>query len=262
MSQARPERVFKVSRPTVGRALRDLQGQDLIERRAGSGTYVKVRSASSVTKSTFQQLGLILTSVGKPEIFDIICGELATLARVHNYGLWWDGTSRLRTDTKLTTQDVEDLCEQFIEKGVAGVFFVPFEHTSDNMSASNRIVQQLHHAGIPVVLIDRDVGPFPHPNTLDLIGIRKESRKREACSQTPDRARLRQPEPRRDRAPALVPSPYERCQAIFGRLFGRIVCRLHEMGSWVVAGFSDRTPYPTGKRSDGGCGRKSLPGLR
>ena len=162
---------FKVSRPTVGRALRDLQGQDLIERRAGSGTYVKVRSASSVTKSTFQQLGLILTSVGKPEIFDIICGELANLARVHNYGLWWDGTSRFRTDTKLTTQDVEDLCEQFIEKGVAGVFFVPFEHTSDNMSASNRIIQQLHHAGIPVVLIDRDVGPFPHRNTLDLVGI-------------------------------------------------------------------------------------------
>ena len=67
------------------------------------------------------------------------------------------------------------------------------------------------------------------------------------------RARLRQPEPRRGRARALAPSPYERCQAIFGRLFGRIVCRLHKMGSWVVAGFSDRTPYPTGKRSDGGA---------
>jgi hypothetical protein len=26
--------------------------------------------------------------------------------------------------------------------------------------------------------------------------------------------------------------------------FGRIVCRLYEMGSWVMAGFSDRTPYP------------------
>ena len=31
---------------------------------------------------------------------------------------------------------------------------------------------------------------------------------------------------------------------------------LHEMGSWLVAGFSDRTPYPTGKRSDGGAVRK------
>ncbi len=28
-----------------------------------------------------------------------------------------------------------------------------------------------------------------------------------------------QPEPRRGTAPALAPSPYERCQAIFGRLF-------------------------------------------
>ena len=38
-----------------------------------------------------------------------------------------------------------------------------------------------------------------------------------------------------------------------GDLFGRNVCRSHKMGSWVVAGFSDRTPYPTGKRSDGGA---------
>lgn len=162
---------FNVSRPTVGRALRDLQEQDLIERRAGSGTYVKGKAASPALKSTFQQLGLILTSTGHSEIFEVICGELANLARVHNYGLWWDGTARLRPDAKLTTQDVEDLCEQFIEKGVAGVFFVPFEHTPDNPAANNRIIQRLHHAGIPVVLIDRDVGPLPNRSALDLIGI-------------------------------------------------------------------------------------------
>jgi hypothetical protein len=32
------------------------------------------------------------------------------------------------------------------------------------------------------------------------------------------------------------------------------------MGPWVVAGFSDRTPYPTGSEAMG-CGRKSLPGF-
>ena len=40
---------------------------------------------------------------------------------------------------------------------------------------------------------------------------------------------------------------------IFGRLFGRIVVDYMRWRSWAVAGFSDRTPYPTGKRSDGGA---------
>jgi len=48
-------------------------------------------------------------------------------------------------------------------------------------------------------------------------------------------------------------SPYERCQANFGKIMWRIVCRLHEMASWVVAGFSDRTPLPHGKQSEGGA---------
>jgi hypothetical protein len=51
----------------------------------------------------------------------------------------------------------------------------------------------------------------------------------------------------------MAPNSYERCQAILGRLFGRIVVDYMRWRSWAVAGFSDRTPYPTGKRSDGGA---------
>ena len=35
--------------------------------------------------------------------------------------------------------------------------------------------------------------------------------------------------------------------------------RLHTRESWGVAGFSDRTPYPMGKRSEG-CGGKACRG--
>ena len=38
---------FGVSRPAVARALRDLQTEGLIERRAGSGTYVRRQTGSS-----------------------------------------------------------------------------------------------------------------------------------------------------------------------------------------------------------------------
>ena len=48
---------FGVSRPTIARALLDLQGEGLIERRAGSGTYV--RSGASTTAAAGRQLGLL-----------------------------------------------------------------------------------------------------------------------------------------------------------------------------------------------------------
>ena len=44
-------------------------------------------------------------------------------------------------------------------------------------------------------------------------------KKGEACLQTPGRARLRQPEPRRGMAPALALSPYERCQVSCGKIY-------------------------------------------
>ena len=40
-SESQLVKQFKVSRPTVGRALRDLETDGLIERRAGSGTFVR-----------------------------------------------------------------------------------------------------------------------------------------------------------------------------------------------------------------------------
>ncbi|WP_050029278.1 GntR family transcriptional regulator [Verrucomicrobium sp. BvORR034] len=173
-SEAQLVKRFNVSRPTVGRALRDLQEQGLIYRRAGSGTYVResVTSAGSAgARTSFRQLGFILTSHGKPEIFESIFGELSGLARVHDYGMWWGGTSRPKTEMDTRVEEVEALCEQFIEKGVAGVFFVPFEHRPYNQAANHRIIERLRGAGIPVVLVDRDIGAFPERSPMDLVGL-------------------------------------------------------------------------------------------
>ncbi|MGH7465222.1 MAG: GntR family transcriptional regulator, partial [Longimicrobiales bacterium] len=45
-SEAELVRTFGASRITVGRAVRDLQAAGLVERRAGSGTYVKTPRAT------------------------------------------------------------------------------------------------------------------------------------------------------------------------------------------------------------------------
>src|SRR5437773_9408095 len=85
-SEAQLVNRFGVSRPTVARALRDLQTEGLIERRAGSGTYVRRQTASSART---RQLGLLIPGLGTVEIFAIICGEIASLARAHDYTLLW-----------------------------------------------------------------------------------------------------------------------------------------------------------------------------
>ncbi len=99
-SEAQLVRRFGVSRPTVARALRDLQDRGLVERRVGSGSYVR----GPVTGDVHRQFGLLIPGLGTTEIFEVICGELAGLARVHGYGLLWEvpaparrGTSASRT---------------------------------------------------------------------------------------------------------------------------------------------------------------------
>lgn len=68
---------FGVSRPTAARALRDLQAEGLIERRAGSGTYLRTGAAEVAAT---RQLGLLVPGLETTEIFGLICGELASRA--------------------------------------------------------------------------------------------------------------------------------------------------------------------------------------
>lgn len=81
---------FGMSRPTAAQALRTLEHEGLVERRPGSGTFV---TRPPATRSALQQLGLIVPGLGHIEIFEVICGELASLARVHDFGMHWGGST-------------------------------------------------------------------------------------------------------------------------------------------------------------------------
>jgi LacI family transcriptional regulator len=163
---------FGVSRPTIGRALRDLQEQGLIDRRKGSGTYLRPeKERAQDTHSTMPQLGMIVPNLRHTEIFESICGEIASLARVNDYGLWWGASVSPISEANMTVEEAEALCSRFIEQGVAGVFFVPFEHQANREAANRRITERLRQAGIPVVLLDRDIGAFPNRSAYDLVGV-------------------------------------------------------------------------------------------
>lgn len=163
---------FDVSRPTIGRALRDLLEEGLIVRRPGSGTYVSDSADKSrPSRPSSPQIGMIVPSLRQTEIFESICGELASLARVNDFGFWWGASTSPVSEAKMTVQEAEELCDRFIDRGVSGVFFVSFEHQADRESANRRITAKLSQAGIPVVLIDRDLGAFPARSAFDLVGV-------------------------------------------------------------------------------------------
>lgn len=166
---------FQVSRPTVGRALLALQEEGIIERRAGSGTYVVEQSQGGLRRNSNKdrQLGMLVPNLRHTEIFETICGELANLARVHDFGLWSGDYNPARAieEPRMSVAEAEALCDRFIENGLAGVFVVPFEHQADRDEANLRILSRLRQAGIPLVLIDRDAVAFPRRSEYDLVGV-------------------------------------------------------------------------------------------
>lgn len=159
---------FGVSRPTVARALRDLQAAGLLVRRAGSGTYVKEQAPPGPPA---RQLALMIPTFRSTEIFELICSELAGLARAQDYTLVWGGAAGRGDEGDETEAHALELCEQLIERRVAGVLFAPFELSRQGEATNRAIAARFREAGVPVVLLDRDLGPFPTRGDFDLVGI-------------------------------------------------------------------------------------------
>lgn len=164
-SEAELVKQFSTSRPTVARALRDLQNLGLVERKVGSGTYVR-RTRKAAESWRF---GLLIPGLGSTEIFEPICGQLARLAQRQQHTLLWGdfGDRRGESDPNL----IEQVCNSYIRQTVAGVFFAPLELTEDKDRINQSVIAALEAARIPIVLLDRDIVAFPQRSRFDLVGI-------------------------------------------------------------------------------------------
>lgn len=161
---------FGVSRPTVAQAMRTLVFEGLVERRIGSGTYVRP-SGKPGTPPVTRRLALLMPHFGHTEVFQLVAGHLASLARHHEYGLEWGGSTLPQLDADTRPEHGESLCGRFIEKGVDGVFFSPYEFVKGGYEANLRVVKRFRDAGIPVVLVDHDIVPDPERSGFDLVGV-------------------------------------------------------------------------------------------
>jgi DNA-binding LacI/PurR family transcriptional regulator len=162
-SEAELVQRFGASRITVGRAVRDLQREGLVERRVGSGTYIqRSRPAGAVLS-----FGLLIPDLGETEIFEPICQGMMASPLARQHALLWGNV----TATKVKEDRAWDLCRQFIDRKVAGVFFAPHERSPPKDDNNARMAEALDDARIPIVLLDRTVLPYPQRGHHDLVGI-------------------------------------------------------------------------------------------
>ncbi|MDO4585759.1 MAG: GntR family transcriptional regulator [Planctomycetia bacterium] len=155
---------FGASRTTVVKAMQELKLKGLIDRRPGSGSYVRLND-----KKSNKLVSMIVADVNDVEFFEYICSSIASNCYNNELSLLW-GTdySSIVTNEKCAIE----LCQRYIDMGVSGVFFAPCQLPGHNKLDMNSIITEtLSSAGITVVLMDRDIVPFPIRSQFDLIGI-------------------------------------------------------------------------------------------
>jgi len=155
---------FGTSRITIGRAVRELSQRGLVERVAGSGTFVG-RGHVSADSLVF---GLLIPDLGTSEIFEPICQGIAAAPTASRHGLLWGHATGGAAQPE---EQALGLCEQFVASNVAGVFFAPLERGESARETNLTIATRLEEARIPIVLLDRSLEPYPHHLHHDLVGI-------------------------------------------------------------------------------------------
>jgi DNA-binding LacI/PurR family transcriptional regulator len=160
-SEAELVPAFGASRITVGRAVRELQAAGLVERRAGSGTFVRSPQAARALS-----VGLRSPDRGETEIFEPICQGMMASPLAREHVLIWGSPSGSSKEERAW-----QLCRQYIDRSVSGVFFAPLEAPREDNDVNERIARALDEARIPIVLLDRTVVPYPGRGHHDLVGI-------------------------------------------------------------------------------------------
>lgn len=164
---------FNASRPTVGRAMRELEQHNLLFRRRGSGTYV-----CKTTHSRTQIFGILIpwqwgdSLDSKTSVFATMVPEISRAASRSGYNLLLNESSR--DDNGDVVKRAKTICRQLIELQVAGVFFMPIDTPAAAMKVNVEIAESFERAGVSVVLLDRDINEWSHRSKYDIVSIDNE----------------------------------------------------------------------------------------
>ncbi|CAA6679872.1 MULTISPECIES: substrate-binding domain-containing protein [unclassified Lentimonas] len=153
---------YKTSRPTVAKAIKMLSDAKLVHRQAGFGTQVLAPDSSGLSA------GLLVPGLTETEIFTPIIASIIETAP--NFELQIAQPYELNRSQDRKALALSQV-EQFIKKKVNGVFFGPLEKIPDAEAFNLSIVERFTEKGIQVVLLDRDIYPWPQQAPFDMICI-------------------------------------------------------------------------------------------
>lgn len=155
---------YAVSRPTIAKVYNQLQDEGFLRKKKGVGTVVMYESADKIY--TF---GLLLPGAGESEIFSIINDQMLKRSEEGTFNCLWEGATANNAEMRRTL--IESCYEGYLNRGVDGIFFAPLERVKDANEINLEICQRIKEAGVPLVLIDRDILRAPARSEFDVVGL-------------------------------------------------------------------------------------------
>ena len=162
-SEAQLIRRFGGSRITVIHALQELGRLGLIVRRKGQGSFLSRRAANCG-----RSIGLIMP-ISRGEIFPPICQEVTRLAQQDGYSIQLADFRAV--DDRCRLHEARRIVEGFVAQNVMGVIFHLTDGVPDAAKVNEAALNMFDAAGIPLVLTDSDVAPYPERSRYDVVGV-------------------------------------------------------------------------------------------
>lgn len=156
---------YAVSRPTISKVYNQLQKEGYVNKKKGLGTIVLFKKEADKTRT----FGLLLPGAGESEIFSTINEQILRQSEIMKFNCLWEGTTA--SNAEIRRNLIEICCDNYLAKGVDGIFFSPLERVPDADSINQAICDKIHRAGIPLILIDRDLVPVPQKSLFDVVGL-------------------------------------------------------------------------------------------
>jgi len=161
---------FNSSRATVSKALRKLEQEGLLDRKQGSGTYV--RQVENIQNKKF---GLFMPRItlipenfkGFTSLFSNVIAQMSQVANEYDYVLMLNQLPF--GESGYDPEEARGICRQLIDMRVKGVFFMPLEIEGDEFELNAEIAEAFRKEGIVVTLIDRDIIQKPRRSNFDMV---------------------------------------------------------------------------------------------
>ena len=156
-------RRFGVARHTILRAIWELQGEGLVARRQGKGTFLTQEAGHT------KRIALIVHGSDYCEIFTPISKGISQLCQKNGYALLFGDVSSQCTAKRI--RKVLDVAKRFVEEGIDGAIFQPIELVPDASEVNRSLASMFTKAGVPVVLLDSDIVCAPERSSYDVVSV-------------------------------------------------------------------------------------------